>query len=547
VPFVFRSIAYVKHHFFPTLRVRPNGGVRSHVGVTQTSQRARIVQRLRMEAAVPHKPHDSEQRFFESVSRAGGIGLIGAFGVFVALGAAFIPGITRAIAVQLGYSVVVALIALFIAAPLGFGAGSYAAMFLKGDARRFASRSLDMLGVVPSVLWAVPLVALLPAHLTVPRALLVSGIVLGAALSSGFAASVRDWLENVPPELAEQSAALGGRPWATFRLVVLPYVRTGLIGTLGVLFARALGEAILVSIVLAGSSVQSLAGGVAIGSAVGNERDPALLSMAALLLFATLPVQFVSRVLAHRVPTQTASFARPAAERFARFASGAAFVLIMGTFVLVCIWLVRTMSGLSLDSAVGAFNGLFLALSATLLGAPFGLCGAICIVEFPEHAWSKPIRIAGELLLSVPPIVVGTFVAYIARRLGLSVVGAGTLALSVLMAPSVMRRTTYVLRRIPSASRLAALELGATRARAFWIVVVGGAKRQLVGGVLAAVARTVGSTAALLFAADLRVPATLTFDAALSGNVAKAAANGSVLLVLVLGLKACSHYLVRQK
>jgi ABC-type phosphate transport system permease subunit len=149
--------------------------------------------------------------------------------------------------------------------------------------------------------------------------------------------------------------------------------------------------------------------------------------------------------------------------------------------------------------------------------------------------------VAGELLLSVPPIVIGVFTFSAIQTPSL----AGVSAFVVMMIPSLMRRIIRVLRSVKESERRAAIELGATRARTFLIVVAQGSRRALLGAVFAAAARTLGSTAPLLLVPSLGVLSTKTFDASLRGDASAAASSGILLLLLVLALKSASIWLIR--
>lgn len=496
-----------------------------------------------METVVSRQSQDSEERSFEVFALFGGTFFVAALTILTALALFSMQFVVSAHVAALRSSFLVAGLALIVAVPLGFGAGVYVSLLLTGKARAMASRSLDMVGVVPSVIWAIPCAAALMDVRAAPlRAVGLAGLALGLALAPGFAASVRDWLDNAPPDLVDQSLLLGARPWSTLRVVLMPYARRGLIGTIGTLFARAVGEAIVVTLVLGEVPSQTLGGALSVAS--GEAFDVrAVMAMAGLLLLATLPLQILSRAWAHSTPAQSRSLAVPVLERGAHVFAGVSYGLLLTALVCICAWLVRRASGAWSETLSGALNGVLLTTASMFLGAPLGIAGAVCLVEFPERRWARPVRFAGELLLSIPPVVIGVFALVIGRGLGLPTVGYATLALSLMMAPSVMRRTTRVLRSVSRASRHSALELGASRVRTFWIVVMGGARRPLVGGLLAAAARTLGSTSALLFVPHLRVPATLAFRHARASEIGPSATAGAALMVLVLGLKAFSHYL----
>jgi phosphate transport system permease protein len=111
-------------------------------------------------------------------------------------------------------------------------------------------------------------------------------------------------------------------------------------------------------------------------------------------------------------------------------------------------------------------------------------------------------RFVTDIMLSAPSIVVGLFVYAIA----VSTVGnfsgwAGTLALSILAVPVVLRTTENMLALVPAQLREAAAALGAPKWKVSTKVVLRAAKSGVITGVLLAIARVSGETAPLLFTA----------------------------------------------
>jgi ABC-type phosphate transport system permease subunit len=447
---------------------------------------------------------------------------------------------------HLANSLAVAAVAVAVAVPLGFAAGASVSVFWSRTASLRGSRVLDVLATVPSVVWIVPLCTFrlgLPPRLS----LVAAGTALGLMLAPGFAASTRDWFENTPKILTTTGLGLGGRPWSVFRLVLFPLVRRGIIGSIGATFARAVGEAIMLSVVLrASGSLVTLAGSMAQASLQDAPRTNVLSSFgpsAALLLLATLPIQFLSRVWAHRPQSQASSATIFKYEMPSRLFGKTSFAVFALAFMLLTFSLIRLAEVPDREALRNLTATLLLIGTASAIAAPFGFAGAVAAVEFSAHAgaWAARVRVAGELLLSVPPIVIGVFTFSVVESPSLG----GVFAFVAMMIPSLMRRSIRVLRSVKESERRAAIELGATRARTFLIVVVQGSRRALIGAVFAAAARTLGSTAPLLLVPSLGILSTKTFEASLRGNANAAASSGILLLLLVLALKGASIWLIR--
>lgn len=137
---------------------------------------------------------------------------------------------------------------------------------------------------------------------------------------------------------------------------------------------------------------------------------------------------------------------------------------------------------------------------AVLIGAPVGLLAGVYLSEFGGNTFSFLVRYTTDLLNGVPSIVVGIFAyALVVVRLHHFSILAGSVALSVIFIPTVVRTTEQVLLDVPQNLREAALAVGATKSMTIASTVVPAAFRGLATGMLLAVARVAGETAPLLF------------------------------------------------
>jgi phosphate transport system permease protein len=111
-------------------------------------------------------------------------------------------------------------------------------------------------------------------------------------------------------------------------------------------------------------------------------------------------------------------------------------------------------------------------------------------------------RFVTDIMLSAPSIVLGLFVYAIAVATVGNFSGfAGSLALSLIAVPVVLRTTENMLRLVPGSLREAAFSLGAPRWKVSLMVTLRAAKSGVITGVLLALARISGETAPLLFTA----------------------------------------------
>jgi phosphate transport system permease protein len=138
-----------------------------------------------------------------------------------------------------------------------------------------------------------------------------------------------------------------------------------------------------------------------------------------------------------------------------------------------------------------------------LFATPIGIFAGVYLAEYGDTSKTAELtRFVTDIMLSAPSIVLGLFVYAIA----VATVGgfsgwAGTLALSLIAVPVIVRTTENMLRLVPGSLREAAFALGAPRWKVATMVTLRAAKSGVMTGLLLAVARISGETAPLLFTA----------------------------------------------
>lgn len=151
-----------------------------------------------------------------------------------------------------------------------------------------------------------------------------------------------------------------------------------------------------------------------------------------------------------------------------------------------------------------AFVGqLIITLCATLIGVPIGVLGGTFLAEYARgKKIAKIISILSDIMVSVPSIVIGTFIyAILVKPVGHFNGWAGAVALAIIMIPVVLRTTEDMLSLVPWTLREAAFALGAPYYKVIIQVVYRGAATGILTGILLSIARVAGETAPLLFTA----------------------------------------------
>jgi len=148
-------------------------------------------------------------------------------------------------------------------------------------------------------------------------------------------------------------------------------------------------------------------------------------------------------------------------------------------------------------------GSLLIVASCTLISTPIGVMAGIYLSEYGAGSKIAAVtRFVNDIMLSAPSIVIGLFVyaIYVAQVKHFSG-WAGTIALSLIAIPVVVRTTENMLQLVPISLREAAYALGAPRWKVAFSVTLTAAKAGVITGVLLALARVSGETAPLLFTA----------------------------------------------
>jgi phosphate transport system permease protein len=201
---------------------------------------------------------------------------------------------------------------------------------------------------------------------------------------------------------------------------------------------------------------------------------------------------------------------------------------------------------------------------ATVVSTPIGILAGVYLSEFGRTSrFAQATRFVVDIMLSAPSIVIGLFVFAIAvATVGHFSGWAGSLALSLIAVPVVVRTTENMLNLVPGSLREAAFSLGAPRWKVSLAVTLRAVKGGVVTGVLLAIARMIGETAPLLFTAlnnqffstDMGAPMAnlpvVIFNFAMSPyeDWQKLAWGGAFLIALVvLAINIAARVLFRDK
>lgn len=208
-------------------------------------------------------------------------------------------------------------------------------------------------------------------------------------------------------------------------------------------------------------------------------------------------------------------------------------------------------------------NTITMTLLTLLMAVPIGIFSAIYLVEYAKkgNKLVSVIRITTETLSGIPSIVYGLFgflMFNISLRWGFSFL-SGSITLAIMILPLIIRTTEEALLSVPDSYREGSFGLGAGRLRTVFVAVLPSAVPGILAGVILAIGRIVGETAALIYTSGTvtGIPENLMSSgrtlsvhmyALLSEGLymEQAYATSVVLLVLVLGINTLSGFIAKK-
>ena len=442
--------------------------------------------------------------------------------------------------------------------------------------------------------------------------LLATSLILGIMIMPTVVTLSRTSLEAVPRSYYEGALALGQNHSQAVFGTVTKSARSGITASLVLGIGRALGETMAV-VMVAGNSVaypNTLFNSFRVLTAnivmemgyAGEVQQGALVATGVILLFFVLIVNLVfgaiskkavkgvvegkgifSKIFKKKEKTKTNAFLTKIKDFIATFKyklktanvgagvsigagvfSGIALLLVIGfIFVKGAPYLIKNPHLLFgkyefdsekitiLPSIITTLMTVGLSL---IIAVPIGLCTAIFLNEYAKknNIFIKIIRGAIDLLNGVPSIVYGLFgmITFVALINGTSTILAGTLTVSIMLLPTIVRSTEESLKSVQDSLREGSLALGAGKMRTIFKVVLPSALPGITSAIILSIGRVISESAPFIYTMGSVISATPTgyLDSnatlavalyRLSGEgwyVNEAYATAVVLIILVLGL-----------
>lgn len=208
-------------------------------------------------------------------------------------------------------------------------------------------------------------------------------------------------------------------------------------------------------------------------------------------------------------------------------------------------------------------NTVIMIVLTLMLAVPIGVFAAIYLVEYSKRGnrFVKVIRVTAETLSGIPSIVYGLF-GYIVFVITLGwsfTLLSGVITMAIMILPLIMRTTEEALMAVPDSFREGSFGLGAGRLRTVFRIVLPSSVPGILSGVILAIGRIVGESAALIFTSGTNpvVPKSL-FSSASTLSVHlytllnegrytdQAYATAVVLLIVVIIINALSSVVAKK-
>ncbi len=208
-------------------------------------------------------------------------------------------------------------------------------------------------------------------------------------------------------------------------------------------------------------------------------------------------------------------------------------------------------------------NTIYITFLTLLIAVPISIFSAVYLSEYAKQSsfFVKLINVANETLSGIPSIVYGLFgfLAFvISKKWGYSLL-AGVITLSVMVLPLIIRTSQEAMLGVDSSFREASYGLGAGKLRTVFKIVLPSAMPGIVSGIILAIGRIVGETAALIYTAGT-VPDIASGLASSSRTISvhlycllneglyteQAYATAVVLIIFVVIINALSNFLAKK-
>jgi phosphate transport system permease protein len=201
-----------------------------------------------------------------------------------------------------------AVIAVVLAVPVSLGVSLFITQIAPPWLKRPLVTLIDLLAVVPSVVFGLWGVMVLAPHLN--RSFLTAGIILGIMITPIITSLAREVIETTAQSDKEAAYALGATRWEMIGAAVIPHAKGGLVGAVMLGLGRAMGETIAAALVIGSSAqltIDPFKSGDSMPAVIANQwgeasdlQKSALIGLAVTLFIMTIIVNLIASRIVQR-------------------------------------------------------------------------------------------------------------------------------------------------------------------------------------------------------------------------------------------------------
>ena len=449
--------------------------------------------------------------------------------------------------------------ALLFGGVLGYFTAVFIAFFCPKRLKKIFSSVINLLAGIPSVVYGFfGIVFLLPLLSNIApnngSGLLATSIILGIMILPTVVSLSKTSIEAVPQQYYEGAVALGSNHSEAAFKVVVPAAKSGIFASLVLGVGRALGETMAVVMVAGNAptypnglfnSFRVMTANIVMEMGYAGElQEGALIATGVVLLIFILIVNMIFNTISNKSVKKIVSVTsqRGSRKRMSLFSgvkekigaflytikiasvgkwaaivsgvlSGIALILIMGfVFVNGLPELITNPHLIFGKYEFGSENITILpSIVATLMAVvlslviavPIGIMTAVFLNEYTKknNILVRAIRTAIDILSGVPSIVYGLFgmITFVKVFGGSSSVIAGSLTVSIMLLPTIVRSTEESLKAVEDSLREGSFALGAGKLRTIFKIVLPASLSGIISAVILSMGRVVSESAPFLY------------------------------------------------
>jgi len=204
-----------------------------------------------------------------------------------------------------------AMIAIALALPISLGVALFITQVAPPWLRKPMVYLIDLLAVVPSVVFGLWGFLVLKNHFGLGLSYLTAGIILAIMITPIITSLAREVIETTPASEKEAALALGATRWEMISASVLPHSKGGLVGAVMLGLGRAMGETIAAALVIGSAlgqvTLNPFASGNSMPAVIANEwgeadasHKAALIALAVTLFVITITVNLIATTIVQR-------------------------------------------------------------------------------------------------------------------------------------------------------------------------------------------------------------------------------------------------------